>query len=845
VDKSLFIPEKTLYLIDGSSFAYRSFYAIRDLRNSKGQPTGAVFGFINSLKKIIKDFSPLYLGVCLDISRQTFRREKYSEYKITRPVVPDDFKIQMPWIRNFLESLRISISEKAGYEADDIIATLAKEFSKSGWSVVIFSFDKDILQVVKDRQVVLFNLNKEIVFDQNKVIEVMRVMPKQIPDFLGLTGDKSDNIPGVKGIGPKTAVALLKEFGSLENLFENIDKINKDSLKEKLLNSKPAAFLSKDLAVLDSSMNIDKDPEYFKLREPDYPRFLELARELEFKSVAKDFSRNSGRSSLKTRVQEFDINLKKKIEEKKEIVFYFSGSYFYVFIDNCSYKAKTEDIEEFLNRRDINKISYGIKSQISKLGKHGLSIELPFFDIKIAAFLLSSHRQDYSLSSLVWEYLARSEPDIDETQKAGFIQSIFYRLGPEIKREGLQDLFFNIEMPLIKVLAWMEACPVNLNLDFLKDTLSYLGQKKDKTEQAIFKDVNSEFNLNSPKQLSEVLFGSLGLTPCKKTKAGFSTNEEVLVKLKDQHPVVGKILEYRKLAKLISTYIIPLITLGEKNQGKVLPQFSQTGTATGRLVSFSPNFQNIPIGPLNGRNIRESVISGFKDGYIFSADYSQIELRVLAHICRDSNLIRAFNQDKDIHRFTASLLFEKPETQIDFSQREFAKRINFGIVYGMSSYGLAKELGLNQKEAGHFIEEYFKRYPGVKQYMDKTKDKVLKQGFVETLFGRKRYLKEASSPNRFLKEYALRQAVNAPIQGTAADIIKMAMVRVFREFQQNKIRSRLIMQIHDELVFDVPFREIEDVSKTVREVMEDIVSFKVSLKVNINYGKTWLEAGKS
>ncbi|MBN2119776.1 MAG: DNA polymerase I [Candidatus Omnitrophica bacterium] len=840
--KIAFDPEKTLYLVDGTSFSYRAFFAIRDLRNSQGFPTGAVFGFVNILKKILKEFKPLYLGICFDVSRKTFRQDKFKDYKITRPPTPDELKLQIPRIQEVVKALRIPIAQMPGYEADDVIATLADKAKEFGFKCLVFSSDKDILQIVEDKTVMLYNPNKEILLDEQRVLKDMGVAPRNIPDLLGLCGDSTDNIPGVKGIGPKNAVNLIESFGSIENILENMQKIPRDSLRKLIAESKDSAFLSKDLATLDRAVPIDLKLEDLKIGLPDKDRLCSIFRELEFKSLMKEFSSSAPGSDVS--VKEYSPSVAKKIKQDKEFIFYICRESVYIYFSGLIYKAAPGKIQEHLEDPDIKKVTFDIKEAILQFAKYNIRLRLPFFDVMIASFILKSHLQDLSLEDIIWEHLNIAQQEIDQLSKVSFIERVYRVLEDKLKNHSLDKLFYEIETPLAEVLAWMESSSIGIDLDFLKKYLSSLKEKQSSLEKEIFDTAGLKFNLNSPKQLSEILFSKLGLKPVKRTKTGFSTNEEALSKLKTKHPVIEKILSYRKLTKLLSTYIEPFISQAQAHKGKIFTRFSQVSTSTGRIVSFSPNLQNIPIKEEQGKAIRAAFIPSFKGGVILAADYSQIELRILAHISKDEHLLEAFNTNKDIHRFTASLLFSKQEKDVSLSQREFAKRINFGIVYGMSPYGLAKELGVSLDEAESFISEYFVRYPGVKRYIDYTQELAQKQGFVTTIFGRRRYLENIESYNKGLVEYSLRQAINAPIQGTAADIIKLAMIKVFQEFKSRNFSSRLIIQIHDELVFDVEPSELEELKSLTKDIMEKVVSLSVPIKVNIQWGNTWLEASK-
>jgi len=721
---------------------------------------------------------------------------------------------------------------------------IAKKAKDKGFKCVIFSSDKDIFQVIEDKLIMVYNLHKNILYDEDKVKESLGIAPKFIPDFLALCGDSIDDIPGVKGIGPKNASFLIRSFETIENLLRNIDSLPKESLKRAILNSQKAMLLSKDLALLRRDVPLNLDIKDLKVGKPDYLQLQSLCRELEFKSLLEEFSIESPHKREEVILKELTTGVILKIKENKKLIFYLGEDSLFIYYSGEVYLLREIDrIKEIFENPQIEKVSFDLKRVVLKLTSFNIEVKPPYFDVMVAGYLLKSYLQELSLENLIWEFLRKNLFQTREAQRVQFIAQLYSLFKERLKEESLQSLFSDIEMPLIEVLAWMESHPLKINLDYLKEISTSFKGRQSFLEKEIYSLANIKFNLNSPKQLADVLFNRLSLRPVKKTKTGFSTNEDSLNKLRKEHPIVEKILEYRKLAKLLSTYIEPFINQIEQ-KGRLYPQFSQVGTATGRLVSFSPNLQNIPIKGEGAKKIRGAFVSSFKEGLILSADYSQIELRVLAHISRDSQLIQAFHRDEDIHRFTASLLFSKPPEEISSQEREFAKRINFGIVYGMSPYGLSKELGVSSEEAQIFISEYFLRYPKVEEYIKKVIEEAKTYKYVKTLFGRRRYLENIDSPNTSLQEYAFRQAVNSPIQGTAADIIKLAMIKIFREFRERQIKSYLLIQIHDELVFDVQKQELDLVSSLVRKIMEEVVILDVPLKVNIHWGQSWLEATK-
>ena len=842
--KDIFDSGNTLYLVDGTAFVYRSFYAIKNLSSPKGLPTGAVFGFINALRKIIKEFSPVYMAVCFDVSRRTFRNDKFKDYKANRSAAPDGFREQMSLVRKVLSALSVPVCEKEGYEADDIIATFSKKACMQNMVSIAVSFDKDILQLVKDGEVLVYDPNKNIFFDEKKVKETLGVNPKNIPDLFALSGDAVDNIPGVKGIGPKTANSLIQRFGGIDELFKNTEMIDSSRLKDILSLSKEIAFLSRDLTLLDKNVPFDLEARDLKIGEIDTERACVLFKELGFKSLLKEFSKRRNVSPGIQVEGVYTQELLQSILKSKKVVFYISEEGSFISFRKKVHSFEAEDIKNVLMNPDIEKVSFDLKKQKAEAYLKGINIAPPYFDVMVAAFLLGQDYRADSFEDVVLECIGVSLSNEGKADKAYYLEELSNILRNRLRTENLGRVFYRIEMPLIEVLSWMEESPISLNTSRLRKILSSLRERKDILKKSILLYSDKEVNLDSPKQLSVLLFSKLKLSPIKKTKTGFSTNEESLTKLLGAHPVVEKILEYRKLSKLISTYAGPFLESAEKNKGKIFPKFSQVSSVTGRLVSFSPNLQNIPIRGKEGKDFRSVFIPSFKDGFILSADYSQIELRILAHISGDRDLTTAFNSGKDIHLSTASLLFTKEESEVTSSERSFAKRINFGIVYGISPYGLSKELKISVPEAESFIESYFLRYPKVKEYIDRTQEFVKKHKFVETIFGRRRYLGNISSPNKSLREYAFRQAVNAPIQGTAADIIKIAMVSIYNRFKDLKMTSRLIIQVHDELVFDVERDELEQVGRIVKEEMERTVGLSVPLTVNIQSGRNWLEATK-
>jgi len=838
--------KKNLFLIDATAFCYRAFYALKGLSTSFGQPTNAIYGFVNMLNKILKEKKPQFLGVCFDVSRQTFRQEKFSDYKIQRPPMPEGLSTQIPLIKEIIQAYGISIFEKAGYEADDIIATLAKKAKAKDFKIVIVSSDKDILQLV-DARTVIFSPYKDqgVIYDEKKVYARFGVSPKYIPDIIALMGDSVDNIPGISGIGEKTATELIKRYGSVEKLLTEIDEIKEEKLKNILKENIEKIKLSKELAILNDNVEIDFDLEKLKIQPPDVKELYRLFNYLEFKTLLKNLPLEEEKYSLKIeKIKDKDLRevLKNNdelffyIETKEKLVFFTQDNFFH--LDSLGINAK-----EILSNPRIKKISHDLKKIKLFLANENINLEGLYFDTLIAGYLLNPAKPEYTLSSLAFDYLdlVIDEKTLNEAKKLELILKLKPHLEKELIDKSLDKLFFEVEMPLVEVLSQMELWGIALDLKVLENLSLDLEKKLIKIIEEIYALSQCQFNLNSPKQLREILFGKLKLPVIKKTKTGPSTDEEVLKELKDKHPLVSLLLEYRQLTKLKSTYIDPLPNLINPKTNRIHTSFNQTATETGRLSSSNPNLQNLPIKTALGSQIRRAIIASSPKNYLLSFDYSQIELRILAHICGDQNLISAFQKGKDIHKATASLIYGLEESEISDAQREVGKRVNFGIIYGLTAYGLCRELGISQEMAESFIQTYFSRYPKVKEYIEEIIQEAQKNGFVTTLLGRRRYLPEINHKNQTLRQFAQRQAINTPIQGSASDIIKLVMVNIYQYIKKNQLKTKMILQIHDELLFDVPEEEIQQIISLVKDKMENVIKLKVPLKVEIKKGKNWLE----
>jgi DNA polymerase-1 len=821
---------KRLYLVDATAFCYRAFYALHSLTTSFGQPTNAVFGFIRMLNKILKEHEPQYLAVCFDVSRDTFRTKKFAEYKMQRPPMPDGLSSQIPLIKKVVGLLGIAILEKEGFEADDVIATLVKLAKAKGLATTIISSDKDILQLV-DKDTVVFSPYKDegTTYDSQAVLERYGVRPQNFPDILALMGDSVDNIPGIPGIGEKTAVALIKEFGSLDNLLGHLEKLDKEKLKQAISENLDKIKLNQELTGLNSEVKMDFKWQDLEIGQPDIPALRELFQYLEFKTLLKELP-GTEVTLRQVAVQAVSARELLEIASAKNELF-LCGSSLEDLVFSCGEKimrleAEPQDLKKILEDPQIKKISHDLKKLKVWLHREGINLQGLYFDTLIAAYL-ANPAADHALEGESADRLSR----IMESQAA---------LEKKLKEASLEELFRKIEMPLVEVLAEMEISGVKLDKAVLSELSKDIEKRLIKLIADIYALSGTQFNINSPKQLRDILFERLKLPVVKRSKTGPSTDEEVLRKLADKHELPALLLEYRQLMKLKTTYVDTLPELADE-QGRIHTSFNQTGTETGRLSSSEPNLQNIPVKTDLGRQIRRAFIAGSLRHCLVSSDYSQIELRILAHLCGDERLISAFKKDKDIHRSTAALIYGLEENSVTDQMRETAKRVNFGIIYGLSAYGLSRDLNIPAGQAQEFIDAYFTQYPAVRDYLQSQIESAQKQGFVCTLMGRRRYIPEINNKNQAIRQFAERQAVNAPIQGSASDLIKMAMIDIQHRIEAKGWESRMVLQIHDELLFDAPKEELAQLVPLVRERMENVLKLGVPIKVQIKTGQNWLD----
>jgi DNA polymerase-1 len=836
-----------IFLVDGNSYVYRAFFATPYLSNSKGMPTNAIYAFINMLRKLINEQKPDGLVVVWDSKAPSFRAQISAEYKATRPPMPGNLSLQFPYIKSIVEKTGIAMLEKEGFEADDVIATLVRNLAGGDAEVFVVTSDKDLMQLVGD-SVTIVDTMKNLVMKREEVAGKFGIDPALIPDFLALSGDSSDNIPGVHGIGEKTARDLVATFGGLDEIYANLDRIKKPAVRQKLAEHRDLAFMSKKLATLRFDVPLDIPPESMKIQTPDLSELRRIFRELELVSLYKEV-RMEGSDvaapvasaltevlaesiSMVTRIRgrcPFDVTLDRFAVSNGTEVFY---------------SENADDLFRALfSAREV--VVYDLKPIFLAAMRRGVDLHPAFFDAMLAVYLVNPGRKDYAIDSVLGEFIGIDINGGEERQtlaeSALHLGELKDALLARIEGLGMHDLFFNIEMPLVEVLAHMECCGVKVDRSALMALSRDFDSRLNAIIARIYETAGETFNINSSQQLARILFQRFNLPPVKKTKTALSTDNEVLHTLADLHPLPAQVLEYRMLAKLKSTYVDSLHTLIHQSTGRVHAAFNQMVVATGRLSSSDPNLQNIPVKGVEGKKIREAFVP--EDGFLYiSSDYSQIELRVLAHVAEDELLIDAFRSGQDIHNNVAREVFRVDADQVTPDMRRTAKVINFGIVYGMSGYGLAKELGVGPREAQSYIDVYFERHKGIKAYIERILAEAREFGFVKTLFGRIRYIPELANSDANVRQFGERTAMNAPIQGAAADIIKMAMVNIYRRMKERKSRSRLIMQIHDELVFEVPEPEVEEMEQVIRHEMEHACPLLVPLKVTMGKGRSWAEA---
>ncbi|MBU5307603.1 DNA polymerase I [Clostridioides mangenotii] len=876
--------DKTLVIIDGNSIINRAFYALPEMNNKEGQKTNAIYGFTTMLLKIIDTYKPTHISVAFDRKAPTFRHLEFDDYKAGRKKMPDDLGEQFEPLKDLLDKFNINRLEIDGYEADDIIGTVSKKAEEEGFKVYIVTGDKDAIQLASNKTTTLITkkgIGEVEEYNYDSVIDRYEMTPDQFIDLKGLMGDKSDNIPGVPGIGEKTGIKLIKEFSNIENIIENVDKL-KGNVKKKIEENKETAIMSKRLATIIRDVPIEFDMESMIFGDYIQDELIEKIRYFGFNSLLTRIS-----SLNREEAEEENLEIKKldditsfveKAKNEKKMILkavtregnILEKNIIYMFIsidgEEIYYvdEADIVNLTEILSDYEIKKFGYNLKEDYTALKPYEIELNNIDFDISIAEYLIdSTSSTSYDCSAIAMKYLtknvkskedllgkgvkAKKFQDLDFNDLSNYIGSVIktvLEVIPQMEKTLIEmemdGLFYHVEMPLVEVLGHMEFVGIEVDKDKLKELGIKFKEIIDTLEKEIYELAGDKFNINSPKQLGVILFEKLELPVIKKTKTGYSTNADVLEKLKDKHPIIEKITEYRQITKLNSTYVEGLLGIINPISHRIHSTFNQTITTTGRISSTEPNLQNIPVRMEIGREIRKVFISA-SGCQLVDADYSQVELRVLAHMSQDENMIEAFKEHEDIHTKTASQVFGVDTKDVNIELRSAAKAVNFGIIYGKTDFGLADDLNIPVPKAREYIESYFAKYSKIKEFMDNTIEKASETGYATTILNRRRYIPEIKSSNFVERNRGKRFAMNAPIQGSAADIIKIAMVNVHKKLEENSLKSKLILQVHDELIVETYDDEIEKVTKIVKEEMENAVQMDVHLDVDLNVGNSWYD----
>ena len=879
--------EKRLIIIDGNSIINRAFYALPDMSNSEGLKTNAIFGFVRMMFKIIEDYQPTHMSVAFDKKAPTFRHKQYADYKAGRKKMPDELAQQLQPLKDLLDKFNINRLELEGYEADDLIGTVARLGEENDFKVYIVTGDKDAIQLASHKTTTLITkkgVGEVEEYNYDSVLERYEMTPTQFIDLKGLMGDKSDNIPGVPGVGEKTGIKLLKQYSTIENLIEHTDEL-KGSIKKKIEENKELALMSKELATIITNVPIEvklEDLEYGDYNKDDV---VEKFKEFGFTSlITKLLDIEGGETTIK---EEIDLKIEhldnvedfiKKAEENKKVIIDVIGKegnildkrvlYVFLSLDGNEIYYVNEDelpqIKTLLSNPEIKKHGYDLKEDYILLKPYEIELNSMDFDITIAEYLIDSKSStSYECSAIAMKYLTRKikskedllgkgakakkfdEIEFDELSAyigdiLNTVNGVYPKMEENLKETEMDGLFYHVEMPLVEVLGSMEYIGMKVDKDQLNELKEKFTTIINELENEIFELAGEPFNINSPKQLGVVLFEKLGLPVIKKTKTGYSTNAEVLEKLRDKHEIIDKITEYRQIVKLNSTYVEGLLKIINPKTGRIHSSFNQTITTTGRISSTEPNMQNIPVKTEMGRDIRKVFVAD-DNCKLVDADYSQVELRVLAHMSGDENMIDAFKHGEDIHSKTASQIFDVDIKDVTSKQRIEAKAINFGIIYGKTDFGLSQDLNIPVATAKAYIDSYFNKYPKIKEFMDEAVESATETGYATTILNRRRYIPEIKASNFIVRNQGKRFAMNAPIQGSAADIIKVAMVNVYNKLKENNMKSKLILQVHDELIVEAVDEELEMAEKIVREEMENAQSMDVKLDVDLNTGDSWYE----
>lgn len=879
--------EKRLIIIDGNSIINRAFYALPDMSNNEGLKTNAIYGFVRMMFKIIEDYKPTHMSVAFDKKAPTFRHKQYADYKAGRKKMPDELAQQLQPLKDLLDKFNINRLELEGYEADDLIGTVSKLGEENDFKVYIVTGDKDAIQLASNKTTTL--ITKKGVgdveeYDYDSVLEKYEMTPTQFIDLKGLMGDKSDNIPGVPGVGEKTGIKLLKQYSTIENLVKHTDEL-KGSIKKKIEENTDLALMSKELATIIRDVPINVKLEDLVYGDYNKDDVVEKFKEFEFTSLIKKLlDLDGGETTIK---EEIDLKIKhlddisdftQKAKNNKKLIIDVIGKegnildkkilYVFLSLDGETIYYINEDelpkIKNLLSNREIKKHGYDLKEDYILLKPYGIDLNSIYFDITIAEYLIDSKSStSYECSAIAMKYLTRkikskeellgkgvktkkfNEIEFDELSSyigdiLNTVNYVYPKMEEKLKEAEMDGLFYHVEMPLVEVLGSMEYIGMKVDKNQLNELKEKFTTIINELENEIFELAGEPFNINSPKQLGVVLFEKLGLPIIKKTKTGYSTNAEVLEKLRDKHEIIDKITEYRQIVKLNSTYVEGLLKIINPKTGRIHSSFNQTITTTGRISSTEPNMQNIPVKTEMGRDIRKVFVAS-ENCKLVDADYSQVELRVLAHMSGDENMIDAFKHGEDIHSKTASQIFKVELKDVTKQQRIEAKAINFGIIYGKTDFGLSKDLNIPVTTAKAYIESYFQKYPKIKGFMEGTVENATETGYVKTILNRRRYIPEIKSSNFIIRNQGKRFAMNAPIQGSAADIIKVAMVNVYNKLKENNMKSKLILQVHDELIVEAVDEELEMAKKIVKDEMENAQSMNVRLNVDLNTGDSWYE----
>ena len=879
--------EKRLIIIDGNSIINRAFYALPDMSNSEGLKTNAIFGFVRMMFKIIEDYQPTHMSVAFDKKAPTFRHKQYADYKAGRKKMPDELAQQLQPLKDLLDKFNINRLELEGYEADDLIGTVARLGEENDFKVYIVTGDKDAIQLASHKTTTLITkkgVGEVEEYNYDSVLERYEMTPTQFIDLKGLMGDKSDNIPGVPGVGEKTGIKLLKQYSTIENLIEHTDEL-KGSIKKKIEENKDLALMSKELATIITNVPIEVKLEDLEYGDYNKDNVVEKFKEFGFTSlITKLLDIEGGETTIK---EEIDLKIEhldnvedfiKKAEENKKVIIDVIGKegnildkrvlYVFLSLDGNEIYYVNEDelpqIKTLLSNPEIKKHGYDLKEDYILLKPYEIELNSMDFDITIAEYLIDSKSStSYECSAIAMKYLTRKikskedllgkgakakkfdEIEFDELSAyigdiLNTVNGVYPKMEENLKETEMDGLFYHVEMPLVEVLGSMEYIGMKVDKDQLNELKEKFTTIINELENEIFELAGEPFNINSPKQLGVVLFEKLGLPVIKKTKTGYSTNAEVLEKLRDKHEIIDKITEYRQIVKLNSTYVEGLLKIINPKTGRIHSSFNQTITTTGRISSTEPNMQNIPVKTEMGRDIRKVFVAD-DNCKLVDADYSQVELRVLAHMSGDENMIDAFKHGEDIHSKTASQIFDVDIKDVTSKQRIEAKAINFGIIYGKTDFGLSQDLNIPVATAKAYIDSYFNKYPKIKEFMDEAIESATETGYATTILNRRRYIPEIKASNFIVRNQGKRFAMNAPIQGSAADIIKVAMVNVYNKLKENNMKSRLILQVHDELIVEAVDEELEMAEKIVREEMENAQSMDVKLDVDLNTGDSWYE----